>query len=118
MTLRKLLTVAALALLAFALGGVRPASGFTHVVRDDDTLASIAERYYGKIQYERILVAANLLDLEGGSSIVRGMRLEVPALGHRVVRRRPRDRDPRALSAQARRPAAGAAGRGPRVGGR
>jgi LysM repeat protein len=85
--LRRLLLVPALVLLAFALGGVPSASGFTHVVRADDTLASIAERYYGKIQYERILVAANLLDLEGGSSIVRGMQLEVPAVGHRRVQR-------------------------------
>ena len=54
-------------------------------MRSGDTLASIAEKYYGKIQYERILVEANLLDLEGGSSITRGMRLEVPALGHRRV---------------------------------
>lgn len=64
-----------------------PASAFVHIVQTGDTLASIAERYYGKIQYERILVAANLLDLEGGSSIARGMRLEVPALGHRRVQR-------------------------------
>ncbi|HYO92988.1 MAG TPA: LysM domain-containing protein [Polyangiaceae bacterium] len=63
------------------------ARAFTHVVQTGDTLASIAEKYYGKIQYERILVAANLLDLEGGSSIVRGMRLEVPALGHRRIMR-------------------------------
>jgi LysM repeat protein len=65
----------------------RPAAAFTHVVLTGDTLASIAERYYGKIQYERILVAANLLDLEGGSSIVRGMQLEVPAVSYRRVSR-------------------------------
>lgn len=70
-----------------ALTIVRPAQAFIHIVTTGDTLASIAERYYGKIQYERILVAANLLDLEGGSSITRGMRLEVPALGHRRVQR-------------------------------
>lgn len=63
------------------------ARAFVHIVQEGDTLASIAERYYGKIQYERILVAANLLDLEGGSSIARGMRLEVPAVGHRRVQR-------------------------------
>src|SRR6187431_634483 len=62
------------------------AQAFTHVVRDKDTLASIAERYYGRIQFEKLLVAANDLDARGGSPIVRGMRLEVPALGHRVVR--------------------------------
>jgi hypothetical protein len=63
----------------------RPAQAFTHTVLPGDTLASIAEKYYGKIQYEHVLVAANLLDLEGGSSITRGMRLEVPALSHRTI---------------------------------
>lgn len=63
------------------------AEGFTHVVQEGETLASIAERTYGRIQYERLLVAANNLDLEGGSSIVPGMRLDVPALGHRRARR-------------------------------
>lgn len=62
------------------------ARAFTHIVTEKDTLASIAERYYGRIQFEKLLVAANDLDARGGSSIVRGMRLEVPALGHRVVR--------------------------------
>jgi len=62
------------------------ADAFTHVVTEKDTLASIAERYYGRIQFEKLLVAANDLDARGGSPIVRGLRLEVPALGHRVVR--------------------------------
>jgi LysM repeat protein len=74
-------------LLAALLTQSAGANAFTHVVAPGDTLASIAERYYGKIQYEHILVAANLLDLEGGSSIVRGMRLEVPALAHRTIQR-------------------------------
>lgn len=64
-----------------------PASAFHHIVQSGDTLASIAERYYGRIQLEKLLVAANLLDLGGGSSIVRGMRLEVPAVSHFRVRR-------------------------------
>ena len=63
------------------------ARGFTHVVQEKDTLASLAEKYYGQIQYERLLVAANDLDIQGGSPIVKGMRLEVPALGHRVVKK-------------------------------
>jgi phage tail protein X len=62
------------------------AQAFTHIVAEKDTLASIAERYYGRIQFEKLLVAANDLDARGGSPIVRGMRLEVPALGHRVVK--------------------------------
>ncbi len=73
------------ALCVAVLLGAAPAHAFTHIVGPTDTLASIAERYYGKIQYEHILVAANLLDLEGGTSIKRGMRLEVPALAHRTV---------------------------------
>lgn len=59
----------------------------THVVQKGDTLASIAERYYGLIQHEKLLVAANGLDARGGSSIVLGMRLEVPALSHRRIKK-------------------------------
>jgi hypothetical protein len=62
-----------------------PAEAFTHRVAPGDTLASIAEKYYGRIQYERLLVAANFLDVRGGTPIMRGMRLEVPALEHRKV---------------------------------
>lgn len=75
----------ALALFLAALGRAGAARAFTHTVMPGDTLASIAEKYYGKIQFEHVLVAANLLDLEGGSSITRGMRLEVPALTHRTI---------------------------------
>jgi hypothetical protein len=65
------------------LGG--DARAFTYVVERGDTLASIAERMYGRIQEERLLVAANGLDLGGGSAIVPGMRLEVPSMTyHRV----------------------------------
>ncbi|HVJ16207.1 MAG TPA: LysM domain-containing protein [Polyangiaceae bacterium] len=62
------------------------AQAFQHVVQKGDTLASLAEKYYGRIQLEKLLVAANLLDMGGGSPIVHGMRLEVPALGHFRVR--------------------------------
>ncbi len=56
------------------------ASGFTYIVQPGDTLAGIAERFYGKIQHEKLLVVANTLDAQGGTKIVPGMRLEVPAL--------------------------------------
>ncbi len=63
------------------------ARAFTYVVQPGDTLASIAERFYGQIQHEKLLVAANTLDAEGGSPIVAGMRLEVPALSYHRVRK-------------------------------
>ncbi|HKQ71845.1 MAG TPA: LysM domain-containing protein, partial [Polyangiaceae bacterium] len=58
------------------------AAAFTHVVQKGETLAQIAERTYGRIQYEKVLVAANALDAQGGSPIVAGERLEIPALDH------------------------------------
>jgi hypothetical protein len=60
----------------------RHAAAFTHTVQKNETLAQIAERSYGRIQYEKILVAANALDAQGGSPIVAGQRLEIPALDH------------------------------------
>jgi LysM repeat protein len=68
--------------LVFATCLARQAAGFTHVVQKGETLAQIAERTYGRIEFERILVAANALDSQGGSPIVPGQRLEIPALDH------------------------------------
>ena len=79
--LRVLFTLAALSTLA------ANAFGFSHVVKPGETLASIAERVYGRIQYERLLVAANELDVQGGLSILPGMRLEVPAVAYRRVKK-------------------------------
>ena len=45
----------------------------------------IAETTYGRVEMERVLVAANGLDAGGGIPIVPGMRIEIPALGHRRV---------------------------------
>jgi hypothetical protein len=67
---------------AALLGATRGALAFPHVVRKGETLAAIAERTYGKVEMEQLLVAANGLDAGGGIPIVAGMRLEVPALGH------------------------------------
>ncbi|MEZ4220718.1 MAG: LysM domain-containing protein [Polyangiaceae bacterium] len=60
---------------------------FPYIVQSGDTLASIAERFYGKIQHEQILVTANALEAQGGSPIVAGMRLEVPAVSHRKAKK-------------------------------
>lgn len=59
---------------------------FVHVVRDGETLASIAQRYYGDPRRESVLVAENGLETQGGVPIVIGLRLVVPAVAyHRVA---------------------------------
>jgi len=63
------------------------ALALVHIVQAGDTLAAIAERYFGKIQHERLLVAANRLDLQGGIPLVVGMRLEVPTTSHYIVKK-------------------------------
>jgi len=70
--------------LLFAASG-HDAHAFPHVVRPGETLAQIAERTYGRVEMEQLLVAANGLDAGGGIPILAGMRLEVPSLGHRRV---------------------------------
>src|SRR5580704_10322816 len=61
------------------------ARAFTHVVKPGETLAQIAARIYGDSEREGVLVCANALDVQGGTVIVPGMRLEVPAPGHHTV---------------------------------
>lgn len=64
----------------------REAPAFVHIVRPGESLAAIATRVYGDATRELLLADANSLDAQGGSAIVPGMRLEVPACGfHRVV---------------------------------
>jgi hypothetical protein len=66
----------------FALAG--DVAAFPHVVKKGETLASIAERLYGKVELEQLLVAANGLEgATGQTAILPGMRLEVPAVSHR-----------------------------------
>jgi LysM repeat protein len=61
------------------------AGAFSHVVKPGQTLAMIAERVYGDSRLEAVLVGANALDVQGGTVIAPGMRLEVPAPGHHTV---------------------------------
>jgi LysM repeat protein len=72
--------VTAVMTLLLAASIARADAGIFHVVRQGDTLASIAERYYGDPQREGILVIENGLAREGGSEIVVGMRLMIPAV--------------------------------------
>ncbi len=57
-----------------------------HIVRQGETLASIAQRYYGDPRREGVLVMENGLNAQGGVSIVVGMRLDIPTVFyHRVA---------------------------------
>lgn len=76
-----LAAVACLANVARADGGA-----FVHLVRQDETLASIAQRYYGDPRRESVLVAENGLMTQGGAAIVVGLRLTIPTVAfHRVT---------------------------------
>src|SRR5688572_26048952 len=78
---KALLIVSALA----AMLGAPAARAFPLVVQPGDTLAGIAQRVYGRVEYEGLLVSANGLEPHGGIAITPGMRLEVPALAYRRV---------------------------------
>ncbi len=80
--MRRLLAAAlALALATLA----RPSTAFTHIVRPGETLSQIASRVYGDSRKETVLAGANELDVQGGSAIIPGMRLEVPAPAHHTI---------------------------------
>lgn len=51
-----------------------------HIVREGETLASIAQQYYGDPKRESVLVAENGLMAQGGAAIVVGLRLVVPTV--------------------------------------
>ena len=63
----------------------REAAAFPHVVQQGESLASIAMRVYGTTKLESVLAAVNALDSQGGSAVVAGMRLELPAPWHHRV---------------------------------
>ena len=82
MTKRGLSLVGIVALLTIT----APADAFTHVVSQGETLAQIAIRFYGTPRFETALIGANSLDAHGGSAIVAGQPIEVPApMHHRVA---------------------------------
>ena len=73
------------AVLVLACSGASDAAAFTHVVSKGETLAQIAIRFYGTPRFETALVGANSLDSHGGSAIVAGQPLEIPAPSHHRV---------------------------------
>jgi hypothetical protein len=72
----------ALSLLALASA---PASAFPHVAQTGETLASLSSLYYGRVQFERVLSAANALDGTNTRGLTPGMILEIPAVTYRQV---------------------------------
>jgi LysM repeat protein len=63
----------------------RDALAFTHVVSPGETLAQISIKFYGTPRFETALVGANALDAHGGSAIVAGQPIEIPAPSHHRV---------------------------------
>jgi LysM repeat protein len=61
------------------------ASAFSHVVSQGETLAQIAIKYCGTPRFETALVGANALDAQGGSAVVAGQPIEIPAPSHHRV---------------------------------
>jgi LysM repeat protein len=78
----RILAFGAVASMIFAASHAR---AFGHVVKPGETLAQIADRVYGDSKLEFVLVGANALDVQGGTVIAAGMRLEVPAPNHHAV---------------------------------
>ncbi|MCL2779010.1 MAG: LysM peptidoglycan-binding domain-containing protein [Polyangiaceae bacterium] len=60
-------------------------NAFTHIVSQGETLAEIATRVYGASRFETAIASANALDVHGGSAIVAGQPLEIPAPSHHRV---------------------------------
>jgi LysM repeat protein len=71
--------------LSAAVAASTDAAAFQHIVKPGETLAQVADRVYGDAKLETVLVGANALDVQGGTVISPGMRLEVPAPGHHTV---------------------------------
>lgn len=61
------------------------AAAFTHVVSQGETLAQIAIKVYGTPRFETAIAGANALDAHGGSAIVAGQPIEIPAPAHHRV---------------------------------
>src|SRR5690606_13519997 len=82
---RAALALAASLLATIPLSARADGPAYVHVVRPGETLASIAQRYYGDARRENVLVSENGLMTQGGAAIVVGLRLTVPRVSHHRV---------------------------------
>ncbi len=69
-----------LALGASVLTCTSDAHAFPYTARQGDTLASLAERFYGRVELEQVIVAAN--GFENQVPLLSGMRIEIPAVSY------------------------------------
>jgi LysM repeat protein len=65
-----------------ALAAPRARADVVHQVRSGETLAAIAQRYYGDPSREAVLVSANVLHAQANVSILPGMRIVVPSVSY------------------------------------
>ena len=80
---RALVLSAALALGVLASATAR--ADQIHVVARGETLATLAERYYGNVSMETVIVAANYLYLQASPAVAPGTHLVIPSVTyHRV----------------------------------
>lgn len=68
-----------------AIGSPRGAQAFPYTAQRGDTLARLAERFYGRVEMEKVIVAAN--GLEDDVPLIAGMRIEIPAVSHYRVKK-------------------------------
>lgn len=62
------------------------AADVTHVYQRGETLAAIADRYYGNPSMEPVIGAANFLYVQSAPSLAQGVHLTIPSVTYETVR--------------------------------
>ncbi len=65
---------------AWLMTSTTEAHAFPYAAKQGDTLASLAERFYGRVELEQVIVAAN--GFENQVPLLSGMRIEIPAVSY------------------------------------
>ena len=66
----------------------RAGADIVHTVRQNETIASLSQRYYGDAARELIVVAANALNVQASAGILPGTRVVIPSVSYYRVRER------------------------------